>query len=93
MRIYNELFFIAMFVASCCGALNASAQTPYSKAVQQACGTDYRKYCGDYGLETAALRTCMDKAGKSLSSGCVQALVQSGEVSQAEVDRRKKSGR
>ena len=93
MRISNELWFIAVFVASCCGALGVSAQTPYSKAVQQACGTDYRKYCGEYGLETAALRTCMDKAGKSLSSGCVQALVQSGEVSQAEVDRRKKSGK
>ena len=93
MRIQNKLFFIAAFVASCCGAFCASAQTPYSKAVQQACGTDYRKYCGEYGLETAALRTCMDKAGKSLSSGCVQALVHSGEVSQAEVDRRKKSGK
>jgi hypothetical protein len=93
MRIQNKMFFIPVFVASCCGALSASAQTPYSKAVQQACGTDYRKYCGEYGLETAALRTCMDKAGKSLSSGCVQALVQSGEVSQAEVNRRKKSGR
>lgn len=93
MRIQNELCFIVVFVASCCGAFSASAQPPYSKAVQQACGTDYRKYCGEYGLETAALRTCMDKAGKSLSSGCVQALVQSGEVSQAEVDRRKKSGK
>ena len=93
MRIHIELCSIAVLLASCCGAVSASAQTPYSKAVQQACGTDYRKYCGDYGLETAALRTCMDKAGKSLSSGCVQALVQSGEVSQAEVDRRKKSGR
>ena len=93
MRIHIELCFIAVFVASCCGAFSASAQTPYSKAVQQACGTDYRKYCGEYGLETAALRTCMDKAGKSLSSGCVQALVHSGEVSQAEVDRRKKSGK
>ena len=90
MRISNELWFIAVFVASCFGALSASAQTPYSKAVQQACGTDYRKYCGEYGLETAALRTCMGKAGQSLSRSCVQALVQSGEVSQAEVDRRTK---
>ena len=44
-------------------------------------------------LETAALRNCMDMAGKSLSKACVKALIQSGEVSQAEVDRRKKSGR
>ena len=54
---------------------------------------DYRKFCGDYGLESTALRVCMDKAGKGLSKSCVKALIQSGEVSQAEVDRRKASGR
>jgi hypothetical protein len=31
----------------------------------------------------------MDKNGNSLSKVCVQALVSAGEVSQAEVDRRK----
>jgi hypothetical protein len=31
----------------------------------------------------------MDKVGSSLSKACVKALIQSGEVSQAEVDRRK----
>jgi len=31
----------------------------------------------------------MDRNGKNLSKGCVNALVQSGEVSQAEVNRRK----
>jgi hypothetical protein len=61
----------------------------YSKAVQKACGADYHKYCGDYGLESAALRVCMDKAGNSLSKSCVNALIQAGEVSQAEVNRRK----
>jgi hypothetical protein len=35
----------------------------------------------------------MDKNGHSLSKTCVQALVADGQVSQAEVDRRKKSGR
>jgi hypothetical protein len=35
----------------------------------------------------------MDKAGHILSKSCVKALIQSGEVSQAEVDRRKSSGR
>jgi hypothetical protein len=37
--------------------------------------------------------TALTMAGKSLSKACVKALIQSGEVSQAEVDRRKKSGR
>jgi hypothetical protein len=61
--------------------------------VKQFCAADYHKYCGEYGLETAALRVCMDKNGHSLSKGCVNALVASGEVSQAEVNRRKKAAR
>ena len=83
---------IALAFIICCGG-PALAETPYSKAVQKACAADYRAHCGEYGLETAALRTCMDKNGQSLSKTCVQALVADGQVSQAEVDRRKKSGR
>jgi hypothetical protein len=58
-----------------------------TKAMQDNCANDYRKFCGDYGLQTAALNLCMKKAGPSLSPACVQALVQAGKVSQAEVDR------
>jgi hypothetical protein len=35
----------------------------------------------------------MDRNGHRLSNACIKALVKSGEVSQAEVDRRKKAGR
>jgi hypothetical protein len=35
----------------------------------------------------------MDRAGRNLSQGCVSALIKAGEVSQAEVDSRKQSGR
>ena len=49
-------------------AFDAAAEPSlYSKAVQQACAADYKKYCGEYGIETAALRTCMDKNGHSLT--------------------------
>jgi hypothetical protein len=34
----------------------------------------------------------MDKNGHGLTKTCVRALIDAGEVSQAEVDRRKKSG-
>ena len=79
------------FIVFCGGT--ALAQSSYSKAVQKACAADYHAHCSEYGLESAALRTCMDRNGRSLSQTCVQALVAAGEVSQAEVDRRKKSGR
>jgi hypothetical protein len=66
----------------------AQAQS-YSKAVQQFCRADYKKYCAEYGLETSGLRSCMDRNGNNLSKGCVRALVRDGYVTQAEVDRRK----
>ena len=80
--------FAAAVVSVLCFSGAAQAET-YSKAVQQYCQADYKKYCSEYGLETTALRSCMDRNGKSLSKSCVKALVQSGEVSQAEVNRRK----
>jgi hypothetical protein len=70
------------------GATQALAQAgTITKGMQNNCANDYKKFCGDYGLQTAALNLCMKKAGPSLSPACVQALVQAGKVSQAEVDK------
>lgn len=91
MRIGFSTLLAACILAL--GFAGTAEADSYSKAVRKACGADYHKYCGEYGLESAALRICMDKAGHSLSKACVNALVQSGEVSQAEVDRRKSTGR
>jgi hypothetical protein len=77
---------VATAFVSPAGAVDAPR---YSKALQQACASDYRRLCGEYGLGTEALRLCMDRKGKSLTRTCVNALVNSGEVSRAEVDRRK----
>jgi hypothetical protein len=90
MREMLALAIMMLCVAFACEA--AAEQSRYSKAVQQACMADYKKYCGEYGIETAALRTCMDKNGHRLAKTCVSALIDAGEVSQAEVNRRKKSG-
>ena len=87
MRTTLATLFVACLAVPC--LVGMAGADSYSKAVKQSCAADYRKYCGDYGLESAALRVCMDKAGKSLSKGCVNALVASGEISQAEVSRRK----
>jgi hypothetical protein len=56
---------------------------------KQSCREDYQKFCGSYGLESNALRDCMDRAGRSLPHDCVEALIDAGEVSRVEVDRRK----
>jgi hypothetical protein len=90
MRINPAISLAACVLAlGFAGTANAGQ---YSKAVQKACAADYKEHCGEYGLESEALRLCMDKAGQKLSKGCVNALVKDGQVSQAEVDRRKTSG-
>jgi hypothetical protein len=90
MKLYSH-FLIAMFCAA--GWTSAAfAQHSYSKAVQKACVKDYKAHCGQYGVETNALRLCMDRAGQRLTKTCVNALVAAGEVSKQEVERRKRSG-
>ena len=89
MTCYRARLLIASVAIFCFAG--AAQGAPLTKAVQQACKSDYRKFCNEYGLETAALRTCMDKAGELLSGECIHALIDAGEVSQAEVDRRAKA--
>jgi hypothetical protein len=89
----KRTFFAGLVIASLSAvglAGVAHAASSYSKAVQQFCRADYKKYCGEYGLETNALRSCMDRNGNNLSKSCVRALVADGHVSQAEVNRRRR---
>jgi hypothetical protein len=53
------------------------------------CADDYHKFCGEFGLESNALRNCMNRNGHSLSNDCIEALIDAGEVSRSEVERRK----
>jgi hypothetical protein len=65
---------------------NASA---FSLRVQLACAGDYYAHCSAYSLGSPKLRSCMRAVGNGLSKGCVDALVGAGEVSAAEVTRRR----
>jgi hypothetical protein len=90
MNIDSRILLAILGLALSTGA--AFAQHTYSKAVQKACAKDYKTHCGQYGIETDALRLCMDRAGQRLTKTCVDALVADGEVSRQEVERRKRSG-
>lgn len=57
--------------------------------VKQACSGDYAAFCGQYAVGSEGLRQCMRRADKHLSAGCIDALVAVGEVSAAEVKRRR----
>jgi len=52
------------------------------------CADDYRRFCSQWGLETRGLENCVHRHGDRLTNACIAALVQAGEVSQAEVNRR-----
>ena len=91
MNSYRVKLLVAFASAACLGLRGAGQ--PITKAVQTACKNDYKQYCGEYGLETSGLRSCMDRNGHNMPKICVNALVKAGEVSQSEVDRRKRASR
>ena len=65
---------------------NASAT---SLRVKLACATDYYAHCTAYSPDSPEVRQCMRAVGSGLSRGCVDALVAAGEVSAAEVSKRR----
>lgn len=85
-RLPTAFVLILCFICSASSQAWSQAGT-ITPAMQNNCAADYKKFCGDYGLQTAALNLCMRKAGPGLSPACVDALVAAGKVSQAEVDR------
>ena len=87
MKTYCRLIIAAVVFACFAGHVEAAKAKTYSKQVQRACANDYRRYCGEYGIQTSALRSCMRRVGQRLSKGCVNALVASGEVSRAAVKK------
>ena len=84
------LGILAALVGICFHSSSSQAIT-ITDGEKQCCREDYRKFCGSYGLESNALRDCMDRAGRSLSHDCIEALIDAGEVSRSEADRRKNS--
>lgn len=72
-------------------AMTATEASAYSLQVKLACASDYYSLCSQHALGSPAVRQCMRDSGPQLSKRCVGALIASGEVSQAEVDRRSAS--
>ncbi len=64
----------------------------YSDKVRNACKHDYMANCNTHEVGSESLRVCMRKAGPKLSSACVDALVEAGEVSANEVAKKRAAG-
>lgn len=56
--------------------------------VRYACASDYLANCSNFAPNSPETRRCMRKVGYRLSKGCINALIDAGEVSQGEVARR-----
>jgi hypothetical protein len=75
-----KLRIIAAVLAGLAALLAAGGANAYSARVKSACKTDFYKFCPSYKEESSELRACMRSAGGNISSRCIDALVDAGEV-------------
>jgi hypothetical protein len=93
MKKYAALCGLLAALVICCASLSDAEPRKITQGEKKFCAEAYHKYCGEYGLDSAALRDCMDRNGRALPPNCIEALIDAGEVSRSEVERRKKSGK
>lgn len=61
-------------------ALMCTPVLAYSQKVKDACSADYGSLCAKYKQGSSELRRCFESNRRILSTECVQALVDAGEV-------------
>lgn len=79
----------AAFVAAVLTVAITTQAGAVSLGVKLACASDYYSYCSQHPVGSTAVRQCMRSHGPQLSSRCINALISAGEVSKAEVERRR----
>ncbi len=62
-------------------------------AVRWACAGDYLSNCSKHPSDSPATRQCMRALGAKLSTKCVDALTNAGEMSRAEQERHRQAQR
>jgi hypothetical protein len=63
------------------GALAAAGSAEaYSGRVKSACKSDFYRFCPSYKLESPGLRACMRAVGGNISTRCLDALADAGEI-------------
>jgi hypothetical protein len=75
----SSLALNAVIVASV-AVLTSTTAFAYSQKVKDACSADYASLCGKYKQGSSELRRCFESNRRVLSTECVQALVNAGEV-------------
>jgi hypothetical protein len=59
-----------------------------NKKVKAACASDYKRLCPAYKVGSNQLRACMEAKQSEISSRCIDALIDNGEVDRNRVGRR-----
>jgi hypothetical protein len=59
----------------------------FNKRVERACLADYKNLCPQYRVNSPQLRVCMESKANAISWGCIEALIDSGEVDKKRVRR------
>ena len=54
------------------------------------CKADYNRYCKAYQIGTEGLRACMSRSIRKVSNRCIAALVDAGEMTQAQAEKVRK---
>jgi hypothetical protein len=83
---------IAALAAAAAVVVPLSSAGAVNGQVRSACAGDYLTHCSNFAPNSAETRRCMRAVGSSLSEGCINALVVSGEV-KAKIARRTSTGR
>jgi hypothetical protein len=77
----------AGWMAVACGMLVGFGLPPPAAAitakVKKACAGDYKRLCPSYKVGSPQLRACMEAKQFEISSRCVDALIDSGEVNRS----------
>ncbi len=76
----NTSKIIAAFAVGVGALAAAGAANAYSGRVKSACKPDFYKFCPSYKPDTPELRSCMRSAGGNISSRCLDALADAGEI-------------
>ena len=79
LRSLRASYLVATMIAMS-GGLMIGSSVAQADRVRDACSSDYFRFCSQYKPESTQTRACMRANGRSLSSGCISALVDAGII-------------
>jgi hypothetical protein len=79
MTTHGHFTALALAAGLFMAVLSGSAAA-YSDAVQNNCKGDYLNFCSAHAIGSTGMRRCMEANGKNLSTKCLNALVDAGEI-------------